>query len=34
MQFHGIAMEHAWRIAFWVIIILATLESAVHAILG
>lgn len=32
MQFHGIVMEHAWRIAFWVIIILATVASAVHAI--
>jgi hypothetical protein len=34
MQFHGIGFEHAWRIAFWVILILAALASAAHAILA
>jgi hypothetical protein len=34
MQFHGIEFEHAWRIAFWVILILAVLASAAHAILA
>jgi hypothetical protein len=34
MQFHGIDLEHAWRIAFWVLLILATLASAAIAIFG
>jgi hypothetical protein len=34
MQFHGIDLEHAWRIAFWVLLILATLASAAVAIFG
>jgi branched-subunit amino acid ABC-type transport system permease component len=34
MRFHGIDVEHAWRIAFWVIVILAGVASAVHAILA
>ena len=33
MQFHGINIEHAWRIAFWVILVLAVLASAARAIL-
>ncbi len=32
MQFHGIDLDHAWRIAFWVILVLAALGSAAHAI--
>lgn len=32
MQFHGIDFEHAWRIAFWVILVLAGVASAAHAI--
>jgi len=31
MWFHGIP-EHAWQIAFWVILILAAVASAAHAI--
>jgi hypothetical protein len=34
MHFHGIDFEHAWRMAFWVILILAVLASAAHAILA
>ena len=34
MQFHGIHFEHAWRIAFWVILVLAALASAARAIFG
>jgi hypothetical protein len=34
MRFHGIDVEHAWRIAFWVIVILAGVASAVRAILA
>ena len=34
MQFHGIDLEHAWRIAFWVLLVLATLASAAIAIFG
>jgi hypothetical protein len=34
MQFHGFDLEHAWRVAFWVILILAAVVSAAHAILG
>lgn len=34
MQFHGIDLEHAWRIAFWVIVVLAGVASAAHAILA
>ena len=34
MRFHGIDFEHAWRIAFWVILILAALASVAHAILA
>lgn len=32
MQFHGFSFEHAWRIAFWVILVLAGIASAAHAI--
>jgi hypothetical protein len=32
MHFHGIDLERAWRIAFWVILILAVLASAAHAV--
>jgi branched-subunit amino acid ABC-type transport system permease component len=32
MQFHGIDLEHAWRVAFWVILVLAAVASAAHAI--
>lgn len=32
MRFHGINMEQAWRVAFWVVLILAALASAVRAI--
>ena len=32
MQIHGINVEHAWRIAFWVILVLAVLASAARAI--
>jgi hypothetical protein len=32
MQFHGIDFEHAWRVAFWVILVLAAVASAAHAI--
>jgi hypothetical protein len=34
MRFHGIDFEHAWRIGFWVVIVLAAVASAVHAILA
>lgn len=34
MQFHGTDLEHAWRIAFWVILVLALVASAAHAILA
>jgi hypothetical protein len=34
MQFHGIDLERAWRVAFWVILVLAALASAAHAILA
>jgi hypothetical protein len=34
MQFHGIDLEHAWRIAFWVLLIVAALASAAIAIFG
>jgi hypothetical protein len=34
MQFHGIDIERAWRVAFWVILVLAALASAAHAILA
>ena len=34
MQFHGIDVEHAWRIAFWVILITAVVASAAIAIFG
>ncbi len=34
MHFRGIHREHAWRVAFWVILILAALGSAVHALAG
>lgn len=33
-QFHGISVERGWRIAFWVIVILAAVASAVHALLA
>jgi branched-subunit amino acid ABC-type transport system permease component len=32
MRFHGIDVEHAWRIAFWLIVTLAGIASAAHAI--
>lgn len=32
MQFHGIHFEHAWRVAFWVILVLTALASAARAI--
>jgi hypothetical protein len=32
MWFHGIDVEHAWRIVFWVILTLAVVASAAHAI--
>jgi hypothetical protein len=32
MRFHGIDLEHAWRIAFWVILVFAVLASAAHAV--
>jgi hypothetical protein len=31
MRFHGIS-EHGWRVAFWVILILAVVASGAHAI--
>lgn len=34
MQPHGNDMEHLWRIAFWVILILAGVASAAHAVIG
>jgi hypothetical protein len=34
MQFHGIGSEHAWRVVFWVIIILAAVASGARAIFG
>jgi hypothetical protein len=34
MQFHGTDLQHAWRIAFWVLLVLATLASAAIAIFG
>lgn len=34
MQFHGIDLEHAWRIAFWVILVLTLIASAAHAVLA
>jgi hypothetical protein len=34
MRFHGIDLEQAWRVAFWVVLILAVLASAVRAIIG
>jgi hypothetical protein len=35
MQIHGVDVHHhAWRIAFWVVLILAAAGSAVHAIVG
>lgn len=34
MQFHRIGFELVWRIAFWVILILATVASAARALLG
>ncbi len=34
MQFHGIDLGHTWRIAFWVLLVLATLASAAIAIFG
>ena len=34
MQFHGIGFEQAWRIVFWVVLILAAIASGAHAILG
>jgi hypothetical protein len=34
MQLHSIHFEHAWRIAFWVILVLAVLGSAIRAIIG
>lgn len=32
MRFHGIDVEHGWRIAFWVILILAGVASVAHAV--
>jgi hypothetical protein len=34
MRMNGIDLEHAWRVAFWVILVLAGVASVVHAILG
>jgi hypothetical protein len=34
MQIHGLDLQHAWRIAFWVGLILAALASAVVAIVS
>ena len=34
MQFHGNYHEHAWRIAFWVIVVLAAVAAAARAILA
>jgi hypothetical protein len=34
MHFRGIRVDQAWRVAFWVILILAALASAVHALLA
>ncbi len=31
---HGFNFEHAWRIAFWVVLILAAVGSAARAILA
>lgn len=33
MRFNGIS-DHTWRVAFWVILILAAVASAARAILG
>jgi hypothetical protein len=33
MRLHGIDFGHAWRIGFWVILILAVFASAARAIL-
>jgi hypothetical protein len=34
MQIHGLDLQHTWRIAFWVVLILAALASAVLAIVS
>jgi hypothetical protein len=34
VRFRGVDLEHVWRIAFWVILILAALASAGHALAG
>jgi hypothetical protein len=34
MQIHGFDLQRAWRIAFWVILVLAVFASAAHAILA
>lgn len=34
MHFHGTDLEHVWRIAFWVILVLTLIASAAHAIVG
>jgi hypothetical protein len=33
MEFHGIGFQ-GWRLAFWVVIVLAAVASAVHAIVA
>jgi hypothetical protein len=34
VQFRGGEIDRVWRIAFWVILILAALGSAVHALIA
>ncbi len=34
MHFHGFHVERAWPVVFWLIIVLAAIASAAHAILA
>jgi len=34
MRFNGIDVHRAWCVAFWVILLLAVIASAGHAIIG
>jgi len=34
MWHHGNGFEHIWTVAFWVILILAGIASAAHAVIG
>jgi hypothetical protein len=34
VRFRGLNRDQAWRVAFWVLLIVATVASAGHGILG